>query len=129
MCSIDRSPSSLSTNRKFEPPFSPDDEVSFDYLLTGLVASLSVAALVSRRRFERSCRHRRQGRRILRRTSKAPLSNSQGRSIGVLGVYDDIKALKGIENELRLTKTMLDRRKTAIFWINRARSSAAGSSC
>ncbi|ANE57130.1 hypothetical protein AYM39_19410 [Methylomonas sp. DH-1] len=70
-----------------------------------------------------------EGRRILRRRSKTPLRNSQGRTIGVLGVYDDIAALKVIENELRLTKTMLERRKTAIFWINRARSSAAGSSC
>lgn len=43
------------------------------------------------------------------------------RTIGVLGVYDDIAALNVIENELWLTKTMLDRSKTAIFRINRDR--------
>lgn len=46
---------------------------------------------------------------------------SQGRTIGVLGVYHDIAALNVIENELRLAKTMLDRSKTAIFRINRDR--------
>ncbi|WP_157200654.1 PAS domain S-box protein, partial [Methylomonas methanica] len=55
------------------------------------------------------------GREILLRTSKAPLRNSHGETVGVLGVYDDITDLKKIENELWLTKTMIDKSKTAFF--------------
>lgn len=58
------------------------------------------------------------GREILLRTSKAPLRNSRGETIGVLGVYDDITELKKIENELWLTKTMVDKCKTAFFCLD-----------
>lgn len=58
------------------------------------------------------------GREILLRTSKAPLRNSLGETIGVLGVYDDITELKKIENELWLTKTMVDKSKTAFFCLD-----------
>lgn len=58
------------------------------------------------------------GREILLRTSKAPLRNSDGKTVGVLGVYDDITDLKKIENELWLTKTMIDKSKTAFFCLD-----------
>ncbi|OQW80219.1 MAG: hypothetical protein BVN35_00100 [Proteobacteria bacterium ST_bin11] len=58
------------------------------------------------------------GREILLRTSKAPLRNSLGETVGVLGVYDDITDLKKIENELWLTKTMVDKSKTAFFCLD-----------
>jgi len=40
------------------------------------------------------------GRQIWLRTSKAPLRNPQGRTIGVLGIYEDITAEKQAEDEL-----------------------------
>ncbi|WP_415879622.1 PAS domain S-box protein [Methylomonas sp. TEB] len=59
-----------------------------------------------------------EGKEILLRTSKAPLRNSLGETIGVLGVYDDITELKKIENELWLAKTMVDKSKTAFFCLD-----------
>ncbi len=58
------------------------------------------------------------GGEILLRTSKAPLRNSLGETVGVLGVYDDITELKKIENELWLTKTMVDKSRTAFFCLD-----------
>ena len=58
------------------------------------------------------------GRKILLRTSKVPLKTTNGETIGVLGVYDDITALKEIESQLWLTKTMIEKCKTAFFSIN-----------
>jgi PAS domain S-box-containing protein len=55
------------------------------------------------------------GHRIWLRTSKVPLPDDRGNVIGVLGVYEDISERKKIETELWLTKTILDKSKTAFF--------------
>lgn len=54
---------------------------------------------------------------IILRTSKAPLRNRRGETIGVLGVYDDITEFKQIETELWFTRTMVDKSKTAFYWL------------
>jgi len=55
------------------------------------------------------------GRKKWLRTYKLPLRNAAGETIGILGVYEDITERKEIENELWLTKTMIDSSKTAFF--------------
>jgi len=52
------------------------------------------------------------------RTSKAPLRNRRGETIGVLGVYDDITEFKQIESELWFTRAMVDKSKTAFYWLD-----------
>jgi len=55
------------------------------------------------------------GDTIWLRTSKIPLKDKNCRTIGVLGVYEDITFRKKIEDELWLTKTILDKSSTAFF--------------
>ena len=55
------------------------------------------------------------GQTIWLQTSKTALYDNQSEVIGILGVYDDITERKKIEKELWLTKTMLDKSKTAFY--------------
>lgn len=58
------------------------------------------------------------GQTIWLRTSKAPLRDTDSNIIGVLGVYEDISERKKIETELWLTKAVIDKSKTAFFWLS-----------
>lgn len=55
------------------------------------------------------------GKLIWLRTSKVPLQDSKANVIGVLGVYEDISERKKVENELWLTKRIIDKSRTAFF--------------
>lgn len=60
------------------------------------------------------------GDTIWLRTSKTPLYDTQGRILGILGVYENITQQKLVEDELRLCKTIIDKSKTSFFRINRS---------
>lgn len=59
-----------------------------------------------------------EGATIWLRTSKLPLYDTTGDTIGLLGIYEDITHQKQIENELKLTKTFIDKSKTAFYRIS-----------
>lgn len=56
-----------------------------------------------------------QGDIIRLRTSKLPLYNTTGHTVGMLGIYEDITHQKQVETELRLSKTFIDKSKTAFI--------------
>lgn len=55
------------------------------------------------------------GDTIWLRTSKLPLFDNGGKTLGILGIYEDITSQKKIEDALWLTQTFLDKSKTAFF--------------
>lgn len=56
-----------------------------------------------------------QGNTIWLRTSKLPLYDASGDILGMLGIYEDITHQKQIEDELGLSKTFIEKSKTAFF--------------
>lgn len=52
------------------------------------------------------------------RTSKVPLFDSLGQTIGVLGIYEDITTEKLLQQELWLTKIILDNCQTSFYRIS-----------
>ncbi len=56
-----------------------------------------------------------EGDTIWLRTSKLPLYDTTGHTLGMLGIYEDITHQKQIENELWLSKTFIDKSKSAFF--------------
>jgi diguanylate cyclase (GGDEF)-like protein/PAS domain S-box-containing protein len=56
-----------------------------------------------------------KGDKIWLRTSKLPLHDTTGDILGLLGIYEDITHQKKIENELGLSKTFIEKSKTAFY--------------
>ena len=59
-----------------------------------------------------------KGDTIWLRTSKLPLYDMAGDTLGLLGIYEDITHQKKIENELGLSKTFIEKSKTAFYRIS-----------
>jgi len=58
------------------------------------------------------------GKPIVLRTSKTPLHAADGKVIGVLGIYEDITALKHIERELWLNQTAIAKSSSSFYRID-----------
>ena len=54
------------------------------------------------------------GAKVWVRTSKVPLRDSQGRGIGILGLYEDITSRKQVEDRLMLFRTLFDKSNDAV---------------
>jgi diguanylate cyclase (GGDEF)-like protein/PAS domain S-box-containing protein len=59
-----------------------------------------------------------EGDTIWLRTSKLPLHDTTQNILGLLGIYEDITHQKKIENELGLSKTFIEKSKTAFYRIS-----------
>jgi diguanylate cyclase (GGDEF)-like protein/PAS domain S-box-containing protein len=58
------------------------------------------------------------GRVVWSRTSKLPLRNVAGETIGIVGVYEDVTEHRRMERELQLAQTAIDKSRTAFFWLD-----------
>jgi diguanylate cyclase (GGDEF)-like protein/PAS domain S-box-containing protein len=58
------------------------------------------------------------GKRIWLRTSKVPLVDVDRRTIGVLGIYEDISDRKELEEKYYMAFSAIEHSKIAHFWVN-----------